>query len=57
MGKVLSNLFSEKEKDLGFIIDFENAKPSGEVTQHAYLKVLINDLRLKPPYMKMSPNT
>jgi hypothetical protein len=35
MGKVLSSLFSEKEKDLGFIIDFENAKPEGEVSRYS----------------------
>lgn len=31
MGKVLSSLFSEKEKDLNIIIDFENAKPTEKV--------------------------
>jgi len=33
---VLSNLFAEKDKDLGLIIDFENAKPSGEAETKVY---------------------
>lgn len=36
MGKVLSSLFSEKDKDLNIIIDFENAKPTEKAEIEVY---------------------